>query len=246
MRQCRRRLGLIGCGHIGTAVLAAHRAGQLPDWDISSVLVRRPRPDRDALFTTELDRFLSTAPHLVVEMAGPLGLAAIGEAVLRHAPMWTISAAALANEDLMQRLQAVGTETGHRLRVLPGAIAGLDGVSAAAASPWHTLSLHVDLPPGDEPAGPRFSGSVRQAAQLFPNAVNVAVAAALCGPGLDASQIEVHHPGRVARHRIGLRVEGAAGHLDVAIEPDLSQGAHPVACSIVAALRRETQVVWVG
>jgi aspartate dehydrogenase len=87
---------------------------------------------------------------------------------------------------------------------------------------------------------------VREAAARFPDAVNVAVAAALSGPGLDAAHVRVRHPGPVPRHRLALQAESAAGSLRVEVSPQLSQGAHPVACNVIAALRRELQVVQVG
>ena len=246
MNAAPRRLGLIGCGRIGAPVLAAWQAGQLPGWDLCSVLVQRADAGRGPLFTAGLEAFLATRPSLVVEVAGPPVLAAVGEQVLRFADLWTTSAAALADEILLQRLEAAGRACGHRLRILPGAFAGLDGVAAAANAPGSTLALDIELLPGPAPAEARFSGTVREAARRFPNAVNVAVAAALAGPGLDATHIEVRHPGPVARNRLALRAESTAGTLHVEVQPELGQGVHPVACSVIAALRREMQVVWVG
>jgi aspartate dehydrogenase len=241
-----RRLGLVGCGHIGGPVLAAGLAGQLPGWQVCGVLVRKADAQRAALFTTDLERFLATRPELVVELAGPSALALLGEPLLRSADLWTVSAAALADDGLLQRLQAAGRESGHRLRILPGAMAGLDGVAAAAAAPGSSLQLDIELLPGPGPAEHRFGGTVREAARRFPNAVNVAVAAALAGPGLDATRIDVRHPGPVARNRLALHAHSAAGMLRVEVQPELGQGVHPVACSVIAALRREMQIVWVG
>ncbi len=241
-----RRLGLIGHGRIAAPVLEAWRRGALPGWQVCSVLVRQPRADDDPLFTTGLEAFMATRPERVVELAGPTALATVGEAVLRQAELWTISAAALADAALHQRLEAAARAGGHRLRILPGAFAGLDGVAASAVAPNHRLSLQIDLPPGPGPAQTRFSGTVREAARRYPNAVNVAVAAALAGPGLDATQVEVRHPGPVAKHRLALQADSAAGQLRVEVTPDLGQGVHPVASSVIAALQRETQVVWVG
>lgn len=245
MNPAARRLGLVGCGRIGAPVLAACRAGQLTGWEVCSVLVRADA-SRDALFTTELGSFIGTQPDLVVEVAGPAALASVGEAVLRCADLWTTSGAALADEALLLRLQAAGRSSGHRLRVLPGAIAGLDGVAAAAAAADATVRLDVELLPGPAAAEQRFSGTVREAARRFPNAVNVAVAAALAGTGLDATHIEVRHPGPVPRNRLVLHARSAAGTLHVEVQPELGSGVHPVACSVIAALHRELQVVWVG
>jgi aspartate dehydrogenase len=245
MNAAARRLGLVGCGRIGAPVLAACRAGQLTGWDVCSVLVRADA-GRDALFTTDVGSFISTQPDLVVEVAGPPALAAVGEAVLRCVDLWTTSGAALADEALLLKLQAAGRASGHRLRVLPGAIAGLDGVASAAAAAGATVRLDVELLPGPAAAGHRFSGSVREAARRFPDAVNVAVAAALAGTGLDATHVDVRHPGPVARNRLVLHAQSTAGTLHVEVQPELGQGVHPVACSVIAALRRELMVVWVG
>lgn len=242
----RRRLGLVGCGRIGTPVLAACAAGQLPGWEVCAVLVQRATADRNALFTRDLDDLVACRPDLVVEVAGPPALAALGEQLLLHADVWSISAAALADEQLQQRLEAAGRASGHRLRILPGAIAGLDGVAVASVAPGATLALDLEQLPSPEPAGTCFIGSARTAARRYPNAVNVAVAAALAGPGLDATQVELRHPGPTARHRLALQARSAAGSLRVEVQPALDQGVHPVACSVIAALRRETQVIWVG
>ncbi len=246
MKPPLRRLGLIGAGGIGGPVFAASQAGQLPGWEVCGVLVRRVDAQRDHLFTTELGVFLATRPDLIVEVAGPMALAAMGEQLLRRAETWTVSAAALVDEALVQRLEAVGRECGHRLRILPGALAGLDGVAAAAAAPGTKLQLDIELLPGPGMAELRFGGSVREAARRFPNAVNIAVAAALAGPGLDATRVDVRHPGPVARHRLMVHAESAAGTLKVEVQPELRQAVHPVACGVIAALRREMQVIWVG
>lgn len=240
-----KRLGLVGCGRIGAHVLAALRAGQLPGWQLCGVLVRRADTRLEVPFTTELESFIAGRPDVVVELAGPPALAALGEALLRHADVWTISAAALADEALRQRLEATGRACGHRLRVLPGAFAGLDGVAAAAAA-GATLHLDIELLPGPAPAETRFRGTVREAARRFPNAVNVAAAAALAGPGLDATLVEVRHPGPVPRNRLALVAESAAGTLRAEVRPELGQGVHPVACSVIAALQREMRTIWVG
>lgn len=241
-----RRLGLVGLGRIGAPVLAAWEAGRLAGWEICSVLVRNDRPAANALITADLEAFLAAAPDLVVEVAGPRALASVGESVLRRCDLWTTSASALADDALLRRLEATGRIHGHRLRILAGALAGLDGVAAAMAAPDAALDLKVELLPGPAPAETRYVGSVREAARRFPDAVNVAVSAALAGPGLDATRVEVRHPGPVARNRLSLHAASAIGSLHVEVEPELGRGVHPVACSVIAALQRETQVVWVG
>ena len=103
-----------GCGRIGAPVLAACQAGQLPGWQVCSVLVRRAEAGSGPLFTTNLGDILATRPDLVVEVAGPAAPATVGEQVLLYVELWTTSAATLADEPLLRRLEAAGRESGHR------------------------------------------------------------------------------------------------------------------------------------
>ncbi|MFO1325968.1 MAG: aspartate dehydrogenase domain-containing protein [Rubrivivax sp.] len=246
MPAAARRLGLIGCGRIGAPVLRAWRDGALPGWQLAAVLARQARASDGIAVTDDAEAFFSTPFDLVVDCAGPHALAAHGERALAHAELWTVGAAALADAALAQRLQAAADGSGHRLRLLHGAFAGLDGVAAAAVDPAATLELDIDLPPGDAPAGLVFSGSVRDAARRFPDALNVAVAAAWAGPGLDATTIRVHAPGPTPPHRLALRARSRGGMLTLAVQPQLSPGQHPVADAIVAALRQALRPVWAG
>jgi aspartate dehydrogenase len=108
------------------------------------------------------------------------------------------------------------------------------------------LSLDIELRPGPEPAQDRFEGSVREAARRFPDSVNVAAAAALAGPGLDAARIRVRHPGPVARNRLALHAEGRFGTVTAEVRPRVAPGVHPVAASVIAALRQASAPIWVG
>jgi aspartate dehydrogenase len=182
---------------------------------------------------------------VIVEAAGPQALAEHGVRALGIADVWTVSGTALADAQLFEELQKAGASSGHRLRLVSGAIAGLDGVAAAAVDPSMQLDLSIDLAPGDAPAGTVFTGTVREAAKRYPDSVNVAVAAALAGPGLDRARIAVTNP-TGPRHRLALRAQSRFGALGAWTEPRLAPDAHPVAASLIAALRRELQTVWAG
>ena len=240
------RFGLIGHGRIGRCVLQAWRDGALSGWTPSAVLVRSLPHAPDPLLTADPQAFMATMPDVFIDAAGPEALAALGEAALGVAPLWTVSAAALADAALYARLESAVRASGHRLRVLPGAIAGLDGVAMAATDPACSLSLDVELRPDEQPAAELFSGSVREAALRFAHSVNVAAAAALAGPGLDASTIRVSRPGPVPHNRLALQASSQLGRVHAETQPRVAEGVHPVAASIVAALRQKLQPIWVG
>jgi aspartate dehydrogenase len=213
----------------------ASREGGLAGWEIARVLTRS-RPSGD---------FFHEKYEVIVEAAGPQALAMHGARALAIADVWSVSGAALADERLFKDLESVGRNSGHRLRLISGAIAGLDGVALAAVDPNVQLDLQVDLPPSDAAAATVFTGSVREAAKRFPDSVNVAVAAALAGPGLDRSQIKVSNPG-TPQHRLSLSAQSLFGSLSAWTEPRLAPGVHPVAACLIAALRRELRTIWAG
>ena len=241
-----RRFALIGGGKIGSAVVAAWQAGGLAGWDLASVLVRTQAPADWPWATTDTGRFFGSRPDVIVDCAGPQALTTHAERALAVAEVWTVSAVALADAAFYGRVCEIASKSGHRMRVLAGAMAGLDGVAATAVDPHATLQLDIDLPPGPGEPALVFSGSVCDAASRYPNHVNVAVAAALAGPGPDATQIRVHHPGPAAHFRLGLKAENVFGILNVTVQLHVAPGVHPVAASIVAALRQQLQPVLVG
>ena len=213
---------------------------------------------------TDPAAFLARDRDLIIECAGPAALARHGAAALRCADVWTSSAAALADSVLADALAAAGQGSGHRLRVLAGAIAGLDGIATIATDPAATLQLSIDLPPasvslsasvsasasasasacGDETVVD--SGSVRAVALRHPDLVNVAVAAALAGPGLDRSRLQLLRP-PPGRHRLRVDAQGRTGRmrLDLDLSP-VMPGRHPVAMAIIAAMRQAVEPVYAG
>ena len=240
-----RRFALIGAGRIALPVIEAWRAGQLPGWQLVAVLTRDPREIAGAHNTTDAAEFFARESDLIVEAAGPAALALHGCNALTHADVWTVSAAALADEQLLARVENAARQSGHRLRLLHGAIAGLDGVAAACVDPNALLQLQIDLPPGGGPPGVVFSGTVREAAKRFPNSVNVAVTAALAGAGLDRTRIEVSHPDPAMPQRLALSATSIYGTCKTETSPRVGPGIHPVAASVIAALRNELKAVWV-
>jgi aspartate dehydrogenase len=221
--------------------------GSLAGWALDGVLARSSRPAGPAgiaCVTSDADRFLGLDLDLIVEAAGPAALAAHGARALAVADVWTVSGAALADPRLCAELEAAGRRSGHRLRLLSGAIAGLDGIAMAFADPDATLRLEVDLPPADAEAGRPFYGTVREAARRYPDGVNVAVAAALAGPGLDRAMVEVSR--QDSRHRLALAARSRHAQVRVSVEPSADAGLHPVAACIIACLRRESQTIWAG
>nr|MBA3478142.1 DUF108 domain-containing protein [Lautropia sp.] len=170
-------------------VLQALHDGRLQGWTLTGVFARESRDLGVVRATADLEQFLGQSPDLILEAAGPAALASIGVRALSVADVWTVSGAALADDRLYRELDSAGSSSGHRLRLVPGALAGLDGVAMAFFDPHAKLRIDIDLRPGEGGTGRIFSGTARQAAVQFPDGVNVAAAAALAGPGMDDTRV---------------------------------------------------------
>ncbi|MDO8405842.1 MAG: aspartate dehydrogenase [Pseudomonas sp.] len=202
---------MIGCGAIGVGVLELlEKDPQLcVDYVIASAgseeLVRQRlasfKQPPQVLTTLPAD----ARPDLLVECAGHR---AIEEHVLpaleRGIACLIVSVGALSEVGLVERLEAAAERGQTRIELLPGAIGGIDALSAAKvggldsvnytgrkpAKAWKNTPAEqaCDLDSITE-ATVIFQGSAREAARLYPKNANVAATLSLAGLGLDRTHV---------------------------------------------------------
>ena len=173
-------------------------------------------------------------PDLVLEMAGQPGLKAHAKAILqRQLPLGVISVGAFADSAFEQEIREFAIAQGAQLQILPGAIAGIDGIAAARTMGLDSVVYQgrkkpaswkgsyaeqlVDLDALTE-ATVFFRGSAREAAQKFPANANVAATIALAGVGMDATQVELIADPAMTRNQHRIRVEGAFGEMQIEMQ----------------------------
>ena len=243
-----RRVGIIGCGRIGLPLIEALQKEEIGNNQLVAVLTRKIRQFGDVQSLTKVDEFIDTGLDLIIDVSTAEYFASIALQALASADVWTVNVTALADAALVQELEDCGRNSGHRLRILHGAIAGLDGVSALAVDELAEINMGVEVATSPDDPDTLFEGSVRDAASRFPDGVNVALAAGFAGTGLDQTKVKVTQPAQPNMRSLTLRGESKYGQLEVTalpvVRPDL--GIHAVTASIIAALRREDQVIWVS
>lgn len=230
-------IGIVGCGAIGKGLLQAVAAGAVAAR--ACVTSRTEGPCRAFLETLGAPApFLAreeliARSDVVVEAAGGdvvPGLAR--EAFDAGKDLMVISVGALLDHpEVMDRAR----ETGRRLLLPSGAIAGLDGVKSACAGRVDHVTITTRKPPqglegapylvrrGVSLAGltePRevFAGSAREACRAFPANVNVSAAVSLAGLGPDATRIRIVAVPGLERNCHDVEVEGEFGRLAMHIE----------------------------
>jgi aspartate dehydrogenase len=166
---------------------------------------------------------------LVIECAGHAALRDCGPQVLEAGiDLLVLSVGALADagtEDALQRAAAI---SGARIHIPSGAAGGLDVLAAAksagldrvlyrgAKAPlaWKGTPAEsmLDLARVTTPTE-FFTGSVREAARLFPRNANFAASVALAGLGFDRTQVSLCADPAATRNTHSVEASGAFGEI---------------------------------
>lgn len=230
------RLALVGWGAIGRTtgrMLADHAI------EIVAVGVRdatRPRPDLPATATLVDDpgRLAATRPDVVAEAAGRDSVEPWGRATLgAGADLIVSSVSAFADAALLGSLRDLAAANGAQIHIQPGALAGVDALSAARPMGIDAVAHRIVKPPTawrgtpaaelcplDDLPGPTefFAADAATTATRFPDNANVAMTTALAGIGPDATEISLVADPAATTNRHEIRAAGAFGRLDVTIE----------------------------
>ena len=239
MREPRMKsIGIVGCGAIGRALVSAVHHGKL-SVPIAGVTSRTESSARGFLSTLThppaylpLERLIS-ASDLVVEAAGGAVFPHLARDVFAAGKdLMVISAGALLDHpEIIEQSR----QTGCRLYVPSGAIAGLDGIKSACVGQVSHVTMTTRKPPNGLEGAPYlvqngislaglnqekeiFSGTAREACQGFPANVNVSAAVSLAGIGPERTRIRILAVPGLKRNCHDIEVEGEFGRLHVHIE----------------------------
>ncbi len=233
------RVGIVGCGALGGQLVRALSAGGVPGVRVAALC------DLDPARARRLAAPLRPRPRvggpevlagcdLVVEAAGAAALPGIAAAAgAAGADLVVMSVGSLlADPAWAARFRRLGLALLHP----SGAVAGLDGLRAAArGGGLRRVTLTTRKPPRGLAGAPYFRtrphalaglrrerdifrGSARQADRAYPANVNVAAAVALAGLGPDRTRVEVVADPAARRNSHTLVAEGGFGRLTAVTE----------------------------
>lgn len=206
----RSRIVLLGLGAINRRVASLLRSRQSTA-AIVGVIVKHPESlpseliEGAAVIASPSD-LIALAPDVILEAASREAVREWGDSALRAAWRFVVSSAsAFVDDALLRELRETAMRFGSQLVLSPGALAGMDGLSAAARlgmrevhhrivkSPrsWGTSIGQDVLSRSAREPFVLFRGSAREAATRFPLNANVTVVSALSGIGLDETIVEL-------------------------------------------------------
>ena len=206
---------------------------------------------------------LAFKPDLVVECAGHGAVVAYAAPVLEAGfDLILVSTGSLANEKLWHTVKAAAEKSTAKLKLVAGALPGVDALSAGKLAGLTKVTLRSSKPPKAWKGTPAershnldaittptviFSGNAREAALTFPKNANVAATAALAGLGFEATAVELIADPGVTQNVHHLQAEGAFGSLSLQINanpsPDNPKTSHMAALAIMRLLENEATAI---
>ena len=256
-------IGIVGCGAIGRALVAAAESGSLP----VRIAGITSRTEQHAI--EFLSRFTSPPPYLslpelinradlLVEAAGGSVVPGLAKEVFAAGKdLMVISVGALLNHP---EIIETSRRTGCRLYLPSGAIAGLDGIKSACVGSITHVTMTTRKPPDGLEGAPYlvqnhislagltgemevFSGTAREACKGFPANVNVSAAVSLAGIGPDRTRIRILAVPGLKRNCHDIEIEGEFGRLLMHIENVPSENPKTGKLTMLSIIRALQDVV---
>ena len=243
-----KRIGLLGCGSIGTQIALAIDSGQIPailshifddSKEASSLLYQKLK---NKPIISENSHLLSSYPvDIIVEAASQDAVRDVGLSVLQNRrDLMVMSVGALLDESIYEILSDACRDFKKKIYLPSGAIAGLDGIksvhneitSLSITTTKHPRSLkgakffetsNVDLDSLTS-ATTIFAGTAKKAVSLFPANINVAALLSLSGIGSEHTVVKIIADPSTDKNTHHIDVTGTFGRMTFNIEniPDVN------------------------
>ena len=258
------RAGIIGCGAIGSFLareidrgnVAHMKLVALFDIDLNKVYKLVESLEHKPQIADSFEKFLKLPVDFVIEAASQQAVFQYAEKILKQKkPLLLMSAGALADDLLREKLFRVARENNTKIYIPSGAIAGLDGLKAMSNVRLHRARLttrksHSALGVKTEKPVVVFSGNAHEAAKRYPQNINVAIAFGLAAHAIDILQVEIVADPGVSRNIHTIEVEGEAGKLEITLEnfpfPDNPKTSFLAALSALQVLKNIASNVVIG
>jgi aspartate dehydrogenase len=260
-----KKIGLLGCGAIGTRIAMAADTGKIPA-DLTHVYDFDKTKSQTLVSKLKKKPVIVDNPHLL--SSNPVDIvveAASQDAVKNHAlsvlqnkkDLMIMSVGALLDESVLEVLLNASKEFKKKIYLPSGAIAGLDAIRSvrdelesvtltttknpkALAGATFFETNKVDL---DKISKPTiiYEGNARDAVRLFPANINVAALLSLAGLGSQRTKVKIVADPATTRNTHLIQAKGGFGNLTVNVEnvpdPDNPKTSRLAILSAIECLR---------
>ncbi len=233
------KVGLIGCGVIGTIIAEAIDKDLSDRFSLITVFDLLPEKAQKICegmsyppkISQNFRDFLNHPMDLAIEAASQRAVHMYGVKVLETGKdLMIMSVGALLDDGLLNELENVARQYRRHIYIPSGAIAGLDAIKAASLAGLSKVTLtttkpprglkgapyieqrHIDLEKISEPTL-IYEGRAEEAVRFFPQNVNVAASLSLAGIGKEKTWVRIIVDPNISENIHEIKAEGKFGNL---------------------------------
>lgn len=253
------KLGIIGCGAIGTDVaVAADKMDEITkiylydiDKNASEKLIKKIKnaeikkvedylSDIDVVFEAASQRAVEEYAELIIDGSKDLVIMSVGS---------------LLDNKFRLRLENKAKKNFCKIYLPSGAVCGIDGILSASVDFIDEVTLVTTKPPvslGEDITKRKilYSGPARQAIEKFPKNINVASSLSLAGVGFDKTKVEIVADPVATRISHKILAHGKFGRLRAEVEnmpnPNNPKSSYMASLSAIATLKRIVNPIQIG
>jgi len=262
------RVGLLGCGSIGTTIVEALYKDSSINAEILYLFDREPgkaerlqaKVKRELVVASSFEDFTNAPFDLLLECASQEAVRSYAEKALRAGKdLLIMSVGALMEDSFRKRLASVAKEKSRNLYLPSGAIGGLDILRAAREGKLYEVKLITSKNPSALAGAPYFQehamdsdeiqnrmtlfeGTAKEAVKLFPANVNVAAMLSLEGLGGEKTKVKIVADPQLKINIHQIEIKGDFGEAKITVQnfphPENPKTSYLAALSAIETLRR--------
>lgn len=253
------KLGIIGCGAIGTDVaLAADKMQEIEKIYLHDIDEKAAKKLHNSVKKSEIrtvEDFLKDA-DVVFEAASQKAVNDYAEKVLIAGKnMIIMTIGSLFDDKFRLKLENTARDNRCKIYLPSGAVCGIDGILSASVEKIYEVTLVTTKPPKalGTKNGKReviFKGTAREAVKKFPKNINVAANLSIAGIGFDATKVEIIVDPVATRNSHKILAHGKFGRLRAEVEnmpnPNNPGSSYMASLSAIATLKKIINPIQIG
>ena len=241
-----KKVAVIGYGSIGREIIASAKRQEIPNAKIVAVFDKQPQvinsidnEDGDVHLFSDFDEFYNSQIYssldLIIECASKDAVREFGKKIIESKKdLIVLSVGAFSDKEYLAELQHLSSLNSTRLVIPTGAIAGLDSIRSVRKY-LDSLTITTTKHPKSLAGAPffknsrirlddiksetvLFEGNASTAIELFPANVNVAVAIALAGVGLEKTHVKIMANPLISVNKHEIVAKGSFGEIHIVVQ----------------------------
>jgi aspartate dehydrogenase len=253
------KLGIIGCGAIGTDVaIAADKMDEInriylfdidskKEYNLSKI-VKKSEIKNLTDFLQDVNIVFEAASQKAVEDYSEMILEAGKDLII-------MSIGCFHDEKFKFKLEKIAKKNNCKIFLPSGAVCGIDGVLSASIDTIDEVTLVTTKPPQslDKNYTKRtviFKGNASEAVKKFPENINVAASLSLAGVGFYHTKVEIVADPVATRNSHKILAHGKFGRLRAEVEnmpnPNNPKSSYMASLSAVATLKKIVNPIQIG